>query len=162
MNQKFEYTFTGKLSEDFRSLRIDYALQMMRLFQDLKDIPLEITIKKFRKQRTLAQNRWIWGYAIITVQAWTKERTGSYPSKEALYAFFRSKIIGDEVIIEEIDGAEVLVLQGKRFSQCNTVEFSERCEKIINYYAERGLELKFPDSKSNNLLTDFIKQQRDE
>ena len=154
---ELEMTFSGKFSKDCKSIVIDYADSILRLLYPHKDTQLEITIKKFHRKRTDAQNRWIWGYAIITVQAWMKETTGSYPSKEALYAFFRVKIIGDEPVIEEVDGVDVIVLQGKRFSQCTTVEFSERAEKVIAYYAERDLELKFLDPKSNCLTTDFMK-----
>jgi hypothetical protein len=156
MASDYEYTFSGKLTEDCKGLTIDFATTVIRLLYPIKEDILEINIKKFRKKRTDRQNRWIWGYAIITVQAFLKETTGSYPSKEALYTFFRVNIVGDEPVVENVHGVDVIVLKGKRFSQCTTVEFSERAEKIIRYYAEMGLELKF-EEKSDNLITDFTK-----
>jgi hypothetical protein len=152
-----DYTFEGKLSDDCKSLVINYATTIMRQLVPIKDIPLEIHITKFHRQRTAAQNRYIWGYLIVTVRAWMKECTGSCPSKEALYAFFRVHIVGDEATVETIDGQDIIVLGGKRFSQKTTVEFAEDVDKIILYYAEQGLELQSPDPKSNNMLTDFTR-----
>jgi hypothetical protein len=161
MAADFDYTFSGKLSPDLKSLAIDFASTIPRLLVPLLDIPLEINIKRFHKNRTAAQNRWIWGVCIVTIRAWMKERTGSCPSKEAIYAFLRIKVIGDEVIIEEVDGIEIPVVSGKRFSQCTTVEFAERVDKIVLYYAEQGLEIQLPVAGSNNIVTDFTQHNQD-
>jgi len=154
---ELDMTFTGKFSEDCKSIVIDYADSIVRLLYPHKDTQLEIQIKKFYKNRTSAQNRYCHGVMIPTVQAWQKETTGEHSSHDGLYAFFRTHIIGDEVIMEEIDGVDTMVLTGKRFSQCNTVEFAERVDKIIYYYAEKGCVILPPDPKSNNLITDFMK-----
>jgi hypothetical protein len=155
-----DYTFEGKLSDDCKSLVINYATTIMRQLVPIKDIPLEIHITKFHRQRTSAQNRYCWGVLIPTVQAWQKETTGEFNSKDALYAFFRKTIIGDDVVVEEVDGTQQLILKGKRFSQCTTVEFAERVDKIILHYAEKGLEIPVPTV--DNLLTDFTKNLKDE
>jgi hypothetical protein len=159
MAQEFEYTFTGKLSADCRSLQIDFAEKIARILQPIRETQLEITIKKFFRQRSLAQNAWMWGVCIPTIRAWMKERTGSCPSAEAIYAFLRIKVVEHEVVIETIDGIDVPVVTGKRFSQMNTVEFSESVEKIILHYAERGLEIPLPKPKTNNYITDFVKDE---
>lgn len=154
---ELEMTFSGKFSEDCKSIVIDYADSILRLLYPHKDTQLEITIKKFHKDRTAAQNRYCWGVMIPTVRAWQKETTGECNSKEAIYAFFRVNIIGDEPVIETVDGVDVITLTGKRFSHCTTVEFAERVDKVIFYYAEKGLEIMLPDPKSNCLTTDFMK-----
>jgi len=157
MPTDYEYTFSGKLTEDCKSLVIDFATTVIRILYPIKDDELEITIKKFRRNRTSAQNRYIHGVVVPTVQAWMKENEGTYPAHDALYAHFRTNIIGDEVVMEEIDGNPTFYLSGKRFSQCNTVEFAERVDKIILHYAERGLEIPLPVPGSNNITTDFTK-----
>ena len=151
----YEYTFTGKLSDDCLTLKIDHGQNIARILYPFKEDKLEITIKKFYHQRSIAQNSWIWGVCIPTVRGWMRERTGSAPSAEALSTDFRIKIIGEEPIIEEVDGVDVIVLKGKRFSQCTTIEFSERVEKIVAYYAERGLEIPLPQPKTNNYISDY-------
>jgi hypothetical protein len=98
----------------------------------------------------------MWGVCIVTIRAWMLETTGECPSKEAIYAFLRIKVIGHEVVIEEINGVEIPVVSGKRFSAMTTTEFSEAVDKIIAYYAELGCEIKLPIPKSNNYFTNYV------
>ncbi len=155
--KSFDYTVTGKFSDDLRSIIIDSGGLLVRLFQTIKDTPLEITIRPFYKQRTAAQNRWIWGVAVVTVQAFLKETTGVLHSKDAIYVFLRVKVLGHEPVIETVQGVEIIVIKGKHFSQMNTVEFSEAAEKIIDYYEPLGCIIEFP--KGNNTITDFLKDE---
>lgn len=154
---EIDMTFTGQLSEDCKSIKIDHADSILRLLSPIKDIILEINIKKFYRQRTAAQNRYCHGVMIPTVQAWQKETTGTCSSHDALYAFFRVHIIGDEPVIEEVEGIEVIIMTGKRFSECTTVEFVERVDKIIAYYEPKGCIIPLPVPKSNNLISDFMR-----
>jgi hypothetical protein len=157
MASDYEYTFSGKLTDDCKQLTIDFASTVIRLLQPIKDDELEITIKKFRRNRTSAQNRYIHGVVVPTVRAWMKDNDGECPSHEGMYAFLRIKVVGHEVVIEDVAGVEIPVVSGKRFSQMNTKEFGEAIDKIILHYAEQGLEIPLPDPKSNNLTTDFTK-----
>jgi hypothetical protein len=154
---EFDYTFTGTLSKDCKSLDIDFASTIQRQLRPLFGEQMQINITKFHRDRTLAQNNYVWGIVIPTIRAWQKETTGECNTKEAIYAFLRTGIVGDEVIIETVDGVDTLVITGKRFSQCNTVEFAERVDKVIAYYAERDLVIPVPIPKTNNYLTDFTK-----
>ena len=153
---ELDITVTGKFSEDCRTLEIDNVDSIRRILYLHKDTPLEINIKKFHRNRTVAQNAWMWGVCIVTIRAWMLETTGETPSKEAIYAFLRIKVIGHEVVIEEVSGVEIPVVSGKRFSQMTTIEFSEAVDKIIAYYAELGCEIKLPIPKSNNYFTDYV------
>ena len=153
----YEYTFSGKLTEDCTKLSIDFATTVIRLLYPIKDDELEITIKKFRRNRTSAQNRYIHGVVVPTIRAWMKDNDGECPSHEAMYAFLRIKVVGHEVVIEEIAGVDIPVVSGKRFSQMNTVEFADAIDAIILHYAEQGLEIPLPVPGSNNITTDFTK-----
>lgn len=154
MAKDFEYTVTGKFTKDLRGVVFDFGDHLVRLFAAFAETPLEIIIKPFYKQRSLAQNRWIWGVAVVTVRAFLKETTGECPSKDAVYIFFRVKVLGHEPVVEIVQGEEIIVLKGKHLSQMTTVEFSEASEKIINYYKPLGCIIEFP--KDNNTITDFI------
>ena len=150
-----EFTVKGKLSPDCQSLEIENAYRISRMFRHLQDIDLEIVFKKFYKKRSNAQNRWIWGPCVsMTLIPWYKENEGVTYTKEGIYAFLRTHVVGQEVVIEHIGGVDVAVIHGKRFSQMTTVEFSDAVEKIVLYYAERGLEIPLP--KDDNLITDFL------
>jgi len=157
-----DFTFTGKLAQDCRSILIDFTPSFARLLYPHVDTPLEINIKKFHKKRSVAQNAWMWGVCIPTIRAWMKENDGECPSKEAIYAFLRTAVVGQEVIVETVHGIDVFVIKGKRFSEMTTVEFSEAVEKIILHYAEMDLEIKLPIPKTNNYITDYLKDMKDE
>lgn len=152
-----DITVSGKFSPDCKSIIIDNVQSIIRVLYVHKDVPLEINIKKFHRQRTIAQNSYIWGLVIPTIRTWQLETTGVCNSAEAIYAFLRITVVGEEVVIEEVQGIDTAVVKGKRFSQCNTIEFNERIDKIILYYAELGLEIPLPVPKSNNYITDFVK-----
>ena len=155
MSKKDEITVLARLSPDMNSLVISHADKLGRLFRPLKDDDLEVTVKKFYRQRSAAQNRWMWGVCIPSIQAWMKESGMAVPSKEGLYAYLRTAIVGHEMVIENIGGIDIPVLHGKRFSQMNTVEFSGAVEKIILFYAELGFQLPLPERE--NLTENFIK-----
>jgi len=159
MSRIIDYTVLGKLSPDLTSLEIDHAEPMKRLLKNLEGLTLEINIKRFFHQRSLAQNRWIWGICITTIQAWLKETNGEFPDKDTVYAFLRIRVVGHGVVIREMDGFEVPVIEGKRFSQMTTVEFSDAVEKIVEYYALRGLEVPLPKPKGNNLINEYLNDE---
>lgn len=150
-----EFTVVGELSPDGQSLVIANSVRAKRLWQHLGGVQLEVVFKKFYRKRSLAQNRWIWGICVPDVMQFLKETTGMVHSKEAIYTFLRTRVIGNELWVETIDDQDVIYLSGKRFSQMNTVEFSEAVEKIVAYYAERGLIIRLPKPKTNNLVTDY-------
>lgn len=154
-----EVVVVGHLSDDLSSIQIDHYQKLRRYYNHLKGIDLEVKFKKFYKKRSIAQNNWMWGVCIPTIKQWLHETTGEKHSSEAIYVFLRQVVVGEEPIIETIEGKEVIIFEGKRFSQCNTVEFSDRVEKIIAYYAERGLVIPLPKPKTNNLITDFIEDE---
>lgn len=157
MSAEFDYTFTGKLSPDCKSLEIDFASSIARQLYPIKDVQLQINITKFHRNRTIAQNNYIWGVVIPTVRAWMREMNGECPSKEGLYAFLRIGVVGQEVVIETIDGVDTPIVSGKRFSEMTTVEFAEAIDKIVLHYANKGLEIQLPQPKTNNYITDFTK-----
>lgn len=153
-----DYTVTGRLTSDCKYLELDQAPALKRILFPLLDTILEINIKIFYRLRSLAQNRWIWGICIPTIRAWMKETTGEEPpSKEAIYAFLRQNVVGHGIEVEIIEGKETLVVQGKRFSKMTTVEFSDAAQQIIDYYEPKGCIIRFPKPKTNNLVTDHIK-----
>ena len=150
-----EFTVVGTLSPDGQSLVIANSLRAKRLWKQLQGEQLEIVFKKFFRKRSLAQNRWIWGICVPDVMRFLLETTGEEHSKEAVYSFLRTRVIGNDLWVETIDGQDVVFLSGKRFSQMNTKEFSDAVEKIVAYYAERGLKIRLPKPKTNNFVTDY-------
>ena len=59
--------------DDLPVLTIVGAKQLWRIFRSVQGKSLEVVFKVFRAQRSVAQNRWIWGVAVPTVRAWFKD-----------------------------------------------------------------------------------------
>jgi len=155
-----EITLLGKMDEDFRVLFQDVRLftRLLQPFQET-DKPLEITISIHRRQRSLAQNRWMWGVCVPTVLGWLKDTQGEKYTKDEVYYYINAKAVGRTPVIKEIAGEEVIILEGKRFSQMTTLEFSEAVDKIVAYFDERGLTIHLPKEGTNNLLSDYLKDE---
>ena len=156
MDPKIDYELTGKLSPDLR-LEIDFVESIARVLEPIVGIPLDIHITKHYKRRTSKQNRWVHG-AVESVRKQLKDLNGECPSHDGLYAFFRRVILGQQIRMEIIDGREIFILEGKHFSEMNTVEFGEAMEKVIKYYAEMGIQVPIP--KDDDIH--FINTLRDE
>jgi hypothetical protein len=153
-----ELTVTGNLSPSYR-LEIDSSDKLKRILSKFKDKHLEITISIFRRKRSLSQNRWIWGVCVPTVRGWLKDTQGVSYDKDEVYYYIQGKALRRKIIIKEIAGEEVPVLEGKRMSQMTTKEFAEAVEDIVAYYAERGLVIELPRPGTNNVITEFIKDE---
>lgn len=150
-----EITVTGNLSPSFR-LEIDSHKALARILKRFMGKQLEIHISEFKRQRSLAQNRWIWGLCVPTVKGWLKETQGEKYTKDEVYYYIQS-VLGRKTIIKEIAGEEVIIMEGKRMSQMTTKEFSDAVEEIVQYFAERGLAIPLPKPGTNNLISDHIK-----
>ena len=143
------------------TIRFHDVVRLGRILKPYKDTdkPLEITIAIHRRQRSLAQNKWMWGVCVPTVMGWLKDTQGEKYAKDEIYYYINSKAVGRGTVIKEIAGEEVVVLEGKRFSQMTTIEFSEAVDKIVLYFAERGLEIPLPKDGTNNLLNDYLSDE---
>lgn len=150
----------GSMTPDF-GLEIMDAKLMSRVLKQFQETekPLEITISIFHRQRSLAQNRWMWGVCVPVVKGWLKETQGENYTKDEVYYYLNGTVLRQKPEIKEILGEEVIVLTGKRFSQMTTTEFSDAVDEIVAYFAERGLEIPMPVPGSNNLLSDYLKDE---
>lgn len=149
----------GSMGEDYKISLMD-APKLGRILNKYveTDKPLEITISIHRRQRSLAQNRWLWGVCVPTVKGWLLDTQGEKYTSDEVYYYINS-ILGRKPVFKDVAGEEVIIMEGKRFSQMNTLEFSEAVDQIVLYFAERGLEIHLPDSKTNNLLSDYLKDE---
>ncbi len=153
-----ELVVLGTMGEDYKLSLMD-SHRMGRILKAWIGKDLEITIKGFKRQRSLAQNRWMWGVCVPTVQAWLKETQGISYTKDEVYYYINSAALRRKTVVKEIAGEEVVILEGKRFSQQTTGEFSDSVEEIVQYFGERGLKIPLPKPKTNNLISDYLKDE---
>jgi hypothetical protein len=161
-----EYTIVGNLSDNPKELsdgemyiKISHWRVFRRILREwlFDNKELEIDIRVLRYKRSLAQNRWMWGVCVPTVRAFVKETSGEVKSKDAIYYWLNTAIVGRDVVIENVMGIEVPVVKGKKFSEMNTKEFSDAVEKIVRHFDALGCHISLPIN--NNTLNDHITQK---
>lgn len=163
MAEEREYSIITLLTTDINALeqgepflKLKHWRVLRRVLFGWMDKELETELKPMRYKRSLAQNRYMWGVIVPTVQAFIKETSGEVKSKDAVYAFINTCVLGYEVEVQTIFGREVLIMKGKRFSEMNTKEFADAVDKIIAHFDALGCYIQLPREKTNNTLTDFI------
>ncbi len=159
---KKEFTEVGELldtPEYGLVLQLTFGAAMVRLFKlaGMFGKRLEISFRILRYQRSLAQNRYMWGVAYTTIAAWYSETQGETVSKDAIHVYVLRNILEYQPKVENMLGQEVITFVGKSTSKLNTKEFNEFVEKLQAHFADKGCII--PDPKENNFLSDFLKDE---
>lgn len=150
------FELEGTITEKGEIVPLHFAMYR-RLFQRCGLIGQTVLIKVqlLRQKRSDAQNRYIHGIVVPTVQAWKFENEGVRWSHDATYFWLRRALLEDDIIIEEVGGYQVPVITGKRFSKMTVDEFSYAVfDVIIPKLHAMGCDVRLP--KKNNLLTDHL------
>lgn len=148
------FELSGELTDSCDGIMFDVSRHLWRVLGPLKGKKLLVKFGVLRHKRSDAQNRYIWGVMVPTVQAWFKETTGEVKSKDEVYTWFRVGLLGDKPVITEVMGCEVITMSGKRFSQMNTKEFGEAVDMILQLMAEKGCVI--PEPRQFNFITEFL------
>lgn len=145
---------TGTLSEDCKSIILDFSGVMPRVLRNFKDKKLLLKLSIFRKKRSDAQNRYLHGVICIRVRSWHKHTQGEEISNDEAKAYIYSHVLGHELRMTNILGQYVFVMEGKHFSQMNTKEFNEAKEKVQAFFSPLGCDI--PDPREECLITNYI------
>lgn len=116
---------------------------------------VDVTLIFGKVQRSLAQNRYLWGVVYPLIQRELLETTGERFTPEELHAYNLQKIQGVKIDFKTIQGQEVMVIQDKKSSEMNTEEFSHMVDNLIKYCSETwGIVIPPPrgDNSLDNLL----------
>ena len=152
-DRKFETT--GTLTDDGQGILLDHPKLYARLTRNIRGEKLIVTFQKYRAKRSEAQNRYIHGVIVPTVRAWFKETQGEDPGHNFVYSWLRTSLLDKKPEIKEMFGIQVISLGGKRFSEMNTLEFTEATNTIIDKMAEKDCHIPVP--VKDNFLHDHIK-----
>lgn len=152
-----EYDVLGELSEDCTSIRLLHGKGFARVLSFMVGKQLRVRFQIFRALRSDAQNRYIHGVVVPTVQYWHKHSQGEEKSHDEVYTWLRTGLLGHKVVISEMLGQQVLTLEGKRFSKMTTKEFAEAIDVIVKEMAERDCIIMLP--KENNFIHEFLKDE---
>ncbi len=113
-----------------------HDLARSRALQAVKDAPEGYVVEVKEKTRTLEQNALLW--ALLTDVANQVEWYGKKLPTESWKDIFTAALRKNEVV-PNLDGTGFVVL-GQRTSTMGKAEFSELCELILAFGAERGVE----------------------
>lgn len=121
--------------------------------REFKDGPIELTIKK-KNRRSNNQNAWYWGCVIEEIRIRMND-LGNRFDADTVHSFLKGKFNTVQVIDKE--GVLIGDLPGST-TEMNKGEFSEYCDKIVQWAAE-FLEISIP---APNTQTSFFTAEYDE
>ena len=153
------YHLKGTLRDDM-SLTFEHAHAFKSVFAHLVGKDLDIQVTLLRKTRSNRQNRYMHGVVVPTVQRWLTslghtDSEGMPFSHDQVYVKLR-KDIGHRILVEELEGEQVVTISGNRFSKMDTKEFAEAIDTIIRAYAEKGCVI--PEPNAECFLNDFTNE----
>lgn len=153
-----KYFLKAKLSEDGMSIVPEHAEAVGKVLYNWRGKELQISVERFYKNRSLRQNRYLHGVIVPCIRNHFREVEGVDLNIEEVKSFVYTKILGHRMYSKIILEEEVIVFEGKRFSQMKTVEFNEAVEIVQQYFnnPETNIGLIIPDPVSENNLNDFI------
>lgn len=142
-------------------IKLDHPKVMRTALSRFVGKRLMITIKQYKYIRTDAQNRYIHGVVVPVVRRWFLETSGENLTKDEVYMWLRTSLLGHKPTITEVNGESLIKIGGKRFSQMTTEEFAEAIDAIVDRMAERGCQIPLPPDKKANTLNDFLPPDKD-
>ncbi len=125
-----------------------------RMLKRLEGKDVEVVIDRLKRTRSNRQNKYYWGVVIPLVIHWHKDSFGEKITKDEAHCFIYQSVLGVKPVIKEIQGCEVVVFDGKRLSECSTIEFEGKMEDIRSYFAPKGLVI--PEPNQDNFVEDFL------
>lgn len=141
------------LSDDCQTVNILHGKMLARALRKWEGKELQMTLQPLKKIRSNNQNRYIHGPVVNSVQAWLQETTGKKHTHDEVYTWLRVSLLNEKPEVVEIDGREMIMMTGKRFSAMSTKEFADAIDTILSKMAEKGCYI--ADPRGNNLLTDY-------
>ena len=119
--------FVGTVEQG--KLRVDFQANFERWLMTLEGQRVTIEIKKFRKNRTDAQNRYYWGVVIDILS----KHTGYEPEE-----------MHDAIKIKFMPVERAGLIAGKSTARLTTIEFMELIERVQRWAAQ-DLQCYIPD-----------------
>ena len=107
-----------------------------------RDGVYKIDVKLVRKQRTLDQNRWLWGCVYPLLRQALNAQGWEFTEDEQVHEFFKQQMASDKVVNRHT--GEIIEIPGST-REMDTVTFSTYCDKLRDYGREYlGVEIPDP------------------
>jgi hypothetical protein len=125
-------------------LRFSDILTAKQRLSMLEDQMVNVVISKRAAKRSVQQNNWYYGVAIVHIINMIYERTGELYSKEDIHDWHMSKVIRPKIVTKQMMGQQFVAYKAKKTSEMTTVEFNQFKEEIQKYWAERDIIIPDP------------------
>lgn len=109
-----------------------------------------INIKKHKKNRSDAQNRWYWGVALKKITQDLYNIQGELFTKEEIHAYHKAVITSSKFSTLNVLGTEIMVFNDISTKSMNTIQFNDFKQSIQNHWAVRGIDI--PDPNEENFM----------
>lgn len=109
-----------------------------------------INIKKHKKNRSNAQNRWYWGVALKKITEDLYNIQGELFTKEEIHAYHKAVVTSSKFNTLNVLGHEVIVFNDISTKSMNTIQFNNFKQSIQNHWAIRNIDI--PDPQEENFM----------
>lgn len=137
--------FVGTVGPDGK-LRLEHRAEFDDYIHTFEDQRVVLTVRKFREQRSAAQNRWLWGKALPLIAEYC-----GYDEHETedLHYDLLGVRFGTVEVEPRFPGAPHRVVPAKTSSQLTTAEFSEYMDWLVRFAAQKwGVMIPLPDEST--------------
>ncbi len=118
--------------------------------QSLEGKDVIINIKKHKKNRSNAQNRWYWGVALKKITEDLYNIQGELFTKEEIHAYHKAVVTSSKFNTLNVLGHEVIVFNDISTKSMNTIQFNNFKQSIQNHWAIRNIDI--PDPQEENFM----------
>lgn len=109
-----------------------------------------INIKKHKKNRSVAQNRWYWGIALKKITEDLYNLQGELFTKEEIHAYHKAIVTSSKFNTLNVLGHEVMIFNDISTKNMNTIQFNNFKQSIQAHWAEKGIDI--PDPQEENYM----------
>jgi hypothetical protein len=164
MAKEVDLTLPAKVEED-GTLTPEQHTKFKRVLKRManEDNEVEVSIRKIKKDRTAAQNRYYWGVVVLTIMYFFKNTQGEEKSKAEVHGI-NLNLAGMDyqnmtLTVPDARGRfvekEVIVFNHRSTAAMNTKEFSEFIETLKDHWGAVGCII--PEATGRNYQSDFVK-----
>lgn len=111
---------------------------------NLDDSPYEVTVKPFKKRRSLDQNARYW-WLLATISTQVSDETGKKYAPETWHEYLKAEFLGKDTIL--IDGSPKLV--HRTTTKLNVMDFMDYMTQVEAWAVEHGV--RFDDQQRGNI-----------
>ena len=144
----------ARVTEDFQFLKIRSWKSIRRVVQWM-DMILDTTIMPYKRNRSLQQNRWLWGVAYISIAAQWKEKYGETLNPNAIHAHNLKIVQGFEPKFKTMGEDQIMYFESSSSSKWKSAEFNERKQILQDWYWDEH-EIDIPDPQGACTINDYL------